>query len=787
MWSRCSNIVALIEKMARRLTVGRQRESVPNLHWHRMIRGENLPFECPRRHYLMAPKRKTAPAQSNLTQFLKRRVKDIIPSIEGCILRDDETSAGARPAFPPTMLENLRTQSPILRYGFAFVAVAIALLLTLPFSTLIKPTIFPLFFFAVMVSAWYGGLGSGLFATSLAVAAIEYFLFPTLGVLGSVVVVSRIVLFVLAAILTSIVTSGWKRADRALRESELRFRSVTQSATEAIIVADNLGKMIVWNRAAQNMFGYPEAEVLSKPVSLLMPARYRDTHSKGLERLGATGESSMIGKTIELYGLRKNGEEFPLELSITAWQSGLGPFYGAIIRDVTKRKQQEEELRKSYAELETHVRERTKELSEANAQLMQEIHARERGQEQKENLVHDLGERIKELTVLHQMARLLQNEQQPIAALLREIAAILPPAWQYPEVAAARVMFSGAEYTTPNFFPTPWKLSADFTTAEGRHGGLEVVYLEEKPDAEEGPFLAEERKLINSLAEMLTSYLDRKEAEARVAHVTRELVERNEELWRLQKEMGRVEPLAALGRVTGMIAHELGTPLNTVLGHSQLLNEEELTEGGRRRLKTIQEQIQRMASIVQYYLTRTRGSQPARSPVNLNELVLETVTLLKPVFEKHELQVRTALEESLPPLLVHRGSLQRVLINLLNNAVDALKDGGSVTIATRRVPGSLETGEEGVVVEVSDTGQGISPEALPRVFDLFVTTKEAGKGTGLGLAVCREIVKSHGGTIHISSKVGEGTCVRVFLPIDDTASQPASAECKENGAHFDRG
>ena len=209
----------------------------------------------------------------------------------------------------------------------------------------------------------------------------------------------------------------------------------------------------------------------------------------------------------------------------------------------------------SHAELETRVRERTAELSAANAQLTQEIHAHRRDKEQKEKLVHDLGERVKELTVLHRMARLLQDEHRPLGTLLREIAAILPPASQYPEVAAARVMFDGAEYTTANFSRSSWKLSAEFTTAGGKHGGLEVAYLEQRPDEAEGPFLAEERSLINSLAEMLMSYLERKEAEERVAQVTRELVARNEELWRLQKEMGQVEPLAALGRVTGMIAH----------------------------------------------------------------------------------------------------------------------------------------------------------------------------------------------------------------------------------------
>jgi PAS domain S-box-containing protein len=394
------------------------------------------------------------------------------------------------------MLQSSRTQSPILRYGIALVAVAIALLLTLPLSPLIKPTVFPLFFVAVMVSAWYGGLGPGLLATGLATAAIDYFFTPVPGVFTDIDALSRLAVFVLVALLTSILTAGWNRADQALRESELRFRSVTQSATDAIIVADGFGNIIFWNNGGQFIFGYEEGEVIAKPLTFLMPARYRDAHSKGLERLRATGESKMIGTTVEVHGLRKDGQEFPLELSVATWKSGLRTFYGGIIRDITRRKQAEEALRKAHAELEARVQERTAELSEANAQLMQEIHARQQAEEQKEDLLHDLGERIKELTVLHRMTRLLQNEQKPIETLLQEITAILPPAWKHKEVAAARIIFDGAEYTTPNFSPTSWKLCADFTTSEGKHGGLEVVYLEERPDEVEGLFLPKKEVLL---------------------------------------------------------------------------------------------------------------------------------------------------------------------------------------------------------------------------------------------------------------------------------------------------
>jgi PAS domain S-box-containing protein len=235
---------------------------------------------------------------------------------------------------------------------------------------------------------------------------------------------------------------------------------------------------------------------------------------------------------------------------------------------------------------------------------------------------------------------------------------------------------------------------------------------------------------------------------------------------RLQEQLIERERLAALGRITGAIAHELGTPLNSVLGYTQLLANAELPEDARRRLKIIESQVQRMAEIITHYLSRTRGALPTHRPVNLNELVLETLVQLEIRFQQSHVQAVTTLSESLPLLDADGASLQRLMINLLNNAIDAMPAGGTVTVTTRlTVP--PESPRRGIVVEVADTGTGIPAELLPKVFNLFVTTKSEARGTGLGLAICQEIVRSHGGTIQLSSQVGEGTCVRVFLPTEE--------------------
>ncbi len=135
--------------------------------------------------------------------------------------------------------------------------------------------------------------------------------------------------------------------ERELSESREQFRAVVESASDAIVLADHRGLIISWNRAAQTLFGYTEEEVLDQPLTLIMPARYREAHQKGLERLRATGEARIIGKTVELYGLRKDGSEFPLELSLGTWKTATGIFFSGIIRDITERKRAEEALRES--------------------------------------------------------------------------------------------------------------------------------------------------------------------------------------------------------------------------------------------------------------------------------------------------------------------------------------------------------------------------------------------------------------------------------------------------------
>jgi len=248
------------------------------------------------------------------------------------------------------------------------------------------------------------------------------------------------------------------------------------------------------------------------------------------------------------------------------------------------------------------------------------------------------------------------------------------------------------------------------------------------------------------------------------------------ELLRLQLDMGRVERLATLGRMSGSIAHELGTPLNSVLGYTQLLAQEKLSERAQRRLGIIENQIHRMSEIIQNYLSHARGAIP-KTRIDMNELIRDTLVLLQPIFLQHGVEVKTRLAQSLPQICGDEVSLQRVLINLLDNAVDACENGGLLIISTASSPPTAGK-EAGVSIEVADNGVGIPAELLPKIFDLFVTTKPAGEGTGLGLVICQEIIKAHGGTINMKSQPGEGTMVGIYLPASiEPQAQMMTEEC----------
>ncbi len=237
----------------------------------------------------------------------------------------------------------------------------------------------------------------------------------------------------------------------------------------------------------------------------------------------------------------------------------------------------------------------------------------------------------------------------------------------------------------------------------------------------------------------------------RVDEALQELQDKNEEL-------AQQERLAIAGQLTAAFAHEVGTPLNLVTGHLQLLQgQDDLPEKAQERIGIIQAQIQRVSDIVRRLLDMTRRPQQAEVEVSMPAFIQELQQLWNPTLAKHHARI----EVDIPPecvTKVDRKQMEQLFLNLMNNALDAMPEGGLIRIRAEREPKGRWR------FRFEDTGTGIPAEVLPHIFRPMLTTKPEGKGTGLGLPICRDVVRGHGGEIRAESKVGEGTAMVFTLP-----------------------
>jgi len=260
----------------------------------------------------------------------------------------------------------------------------------------------------------------------------------------------------------------------------------------------------------------------------------------------------------------------------------------------------------------------------------------------------------------------------------------------------------------------------------------------------------------------------------KIEAATSELAKRNEELRLLnealfesQRQLSQSEKLAAVGQVTAAMAHQIGTPLNSISGYIQLiLQDGNLQLKDRDRLKIIESQLDRLADSVKNLLSSTRPPKPQLRTLDVNEVLEELIHLSEPWFLARNVRFSITLSPNLPPLLGDPTHLQTLFLNLITNALDAMPQGGVLTIKTRQVPPPLSS-EDGKWLEISiiDTGIGITEESKKRIFDPFFTTKKMGEGTGLGLPICEKIIKEHSGRIEVESEVGKGSRFSIFIPV----------------------
>jgi two-component system NtrC family sensor kinase len=245
----------------------------------------------------------------------------------------------------------------------------------------------------------------------------------------------------------------------------------------------------------------------------------------------------------------------------------------------------------------------------------------------------------------------------------------------------------------------------------------------------------------------------------------RERLRIERELREMQQALLQSEKLAAMGRLTSQIAHELNNPIYGIMNTLELLKTEIPPESKRRRILELSlSETQRLAEMLRNMLSFSKPEEEKRSPVKINELVEGILLVMEKQMRESNIQVETYFDDTLPEVMASTNQMRQVVLNLLKNAKEAMPKGGLLTVRTSRE-------DRKVRVAIQDTGVGIPEEIRDKIFDAFFTTKQKVKGVGLGLSVCYGIIKDHGGEIKVESEVHKGTTFIIHLPM---CSQEAS-------------
>lgn len=360
-----------------------------------------------------------------------------------------------------------------------------------------------------------------------------------------------------------------------------------------------------------------------------------------------------------------------------------------------------------------------------------------------------LRERVKELTCLYGMAQVMGRSGLNLPETMQATVELLPPAWQFPEFAGARIVLDGREYVAGSIDPPEHVQTSPLLVDGTRRGQVEVIYSRRISPEVSAPFLLEEQKLIDIVAQEVSMLVERREADQLHA--------------KLEEQLRHADRLATIGQLAAGVAHEINEPLANVLGFAQLARKAPaIPEQVAADLDKIVKNCLHAREVIQKLLTFAHQMPPSMAALDLNQIVNDGLYFLESRCAKADIELVRQLDPDLPVIRADATQLHQVLINLVVNAIQAMPSGGKLSIRTSR------QGDR-VHLTVSDTGVGMSDDVKKNIFTPFFTTKDVDEGTGLGLAVVHGIVTSHGGTISVTSELGNGTTFDVELPFSPAA------------------
>jgi PAS domain S-box-containing protein len=492
--------------------------------------------------------------------------------------------------------------------------------------------------------------------------------------------------------------------ERKQSEEELRrLSNAVKMSTDSIVLADTEGKITEVNEATVEMYGAEDKNnLIGRNAFDLIAAEDRE---RALAGMAEAMEKGYV-ESREYQVVRQDGTHIPVEMSVATMKDAKDELIGfvAVSRDISERNRVEEALRES---------------------------------------AHNLAERIKELDCLYSISRIVEKPGISLEEIMQETVDILPASLQYPEVACARIILHEREFKTANFEKTAWEQSSELMVRGQRVGTVEVDYLEVRPEEDEGPFLSEERNLVNAVAEELGRIIDRKLAEEEK-----------------QLHMQELESFAQ------SISHDLRGPLALIIGFSHTARMARERGNEELELQSMDDALRaarRMDDFIDSLLQYTRAGRPQEKAVRVEpgEVLREVLLDMEGIIQDKGAEVE--VEGDLPAIKVNAAKLKQVLSNLLGNAIKFTWEniGPQVEVGAKKE-------DDTVTIYIHDNGLGIPEEKRQAIFEPFKRYSSVEyPGLGIGLSTVKRAVEAWGGKVWVESIPGKGSTFYFTAPAAD--------------------
>ena len=491
-----------------------------------------------------------------------------------------------------------------------------------------------------------------------------------------------------------------KQQEQKLHASQEDFKNLFEHMATGVFISSKEGKFLNANQALLDMLGYENKEEflnIDLPRDLYVRPEDRDTFKAMMEQDG-----HVIDYEVEFK--RKDGSTLPILLTGHArydQQSNIIGYEGLNV-DLTRRKLMEKELKEAYDFMNKIVQ------SSPNSITATDM---------KGNIL--IWNQAAEETLGYKAVDVIGKMN------IRKI---------YPEGVARKVM---------------QMLRSDEYGGVGRLSTYPMVYVRHDGEVVEG----------NLSAAIIYDTKGKEIASVGIFVDLRDRLEMERALRHTQEQLLQSEKLAAMGRLTSQIAHELNNPLYGIMNTLELLKTEISPDNRRRKiLEMALSETVRLSDLLRKMLSFSKPDQEERHPVDINSVLDEILLLHEKQLKENDINIKYRLAEGLGLVKASKNQLRQVFLNMVANARDAMVNGGTLTVTT---------GPDGdnVVMDITDTGSGIREEHIDKIFDSFFTTKGEVKGVGLGLSVCYGFIKEHGGEIEVKSQEGVGTTFSITLPV----------------------